>query len=270
MGWRTTAQNLNLNRDYVKAEAPEMHAMLRLLEEWDPILLADLHVTDGADFEHDVSVDVAPTLAGDDELRQAAGGLRDELIRRLTAQGSLPLNFYPSFVRNAYSREPSPVSGALRTRYDPTRPQVWTVPLRDEVRPAVTVVAPRGGYIVPPAHASWIREKLGLHGIEARTVETTVRAAAVQTFRAVTSSIAPATFEGRAVRSLDGDWKDELRDVPAGSLYVPIAQPKSHLVMTMFEPKEPDSLVRWGFFNAAFEPRSTWRRTWRRKWVPGC
>ena len=32
MGWRATAQNLNLNRDYVKAEAPEMQAMLRLLE----------------------------------------------------------------------------------------------------------------------------------------------------------------------------------------------------------------------------------------------
>ena len=28
MGWRTTAQNLNLNRDYVKADAPEMQAML--------------------------------------------------------------------------------------------------------------------------------------------------------------------------------------------------------------------------------------------------
>ena len=54
MGWRTTAQNLNLNRDYVKADAPEMQAMLRLLAEWDPILLADLHVTDGAEFEHDV------------------------------------------------------------------------------------------------------------------------------------------------------------------------------------------------------------------------
>ena len=29
MGWRTTAQNYNLNRDYVKADAPEMQAMLR-------------------------------------------------------------------------------------------------------------------------------------------------------------------------------------------------------------------------------------------------
>ena len=32
MGWRTTAQNLNLNRDYTKLDAPEMRAMLRLLD----------------------------------------------------------------------------------------------------------------------------------------------------------------------------------------------------------------------------------------------
>ena len=28
MGWRNTAQNLNLNRDYMKADAPEMQALL--------------------------------------------------------------------------------------------------------------------------------------------------------------------------------------------------------------------------------------------------
>ena len=60
MGWRTTAQNLNLNRDYAKAEAPEMQAMLGLLDAWDPILYVDLHVTDGAQFQHDVSIQVEP------------------------------------------------------------------------------------------------------------------------------------------------------------------------------------------------------------------
>src|SRR3546814_6519579 len=32
MGWRTTAQNYNLNRDYLKADAPEMQAMLSLVD----------------------------------------------------------------------------------------------------------------------------------------------------------------------------------------------------------------------------------------------
>ncbi|NQD38540.1 carboxypeptidase [Permianibacter sp. IMCC34836] len=55
MGWRTTAQNLNLNRDYMKAESPEMQAMLRLLQRLDPELYLDLHVTDGIDYQYDIT-----------------------------------------------------------------------------------------------------------------------------------------------------------------------------------------------------------------------
>ena len=52
-GWRTTAQNLNLNRDYVKADAPEMQAMLRLLDQYMPTLYLDLHVTVAKDWQRD-------------------------------------------------------------------------------------------------------------------------------------------------------------------------------------------------------------------------
>ena len=55
MGWRTTAQNLNLNRDYAKADAPEMLAMIRTLNRWSPDLYLDLHVTDGADYQYDIT-----------------------------------------------------------------------------------------------------------------------------------------------------------------------------------------------------------------------
>lgn len=50
-GWRTTARNLNLNRDYLKADAPETRAWLRLYTTWWPDLLIDAHVTDGADYQ---------------------------------------------------------------------------------------------------------------------------------------------------------------------------------------------------------------------------
>ncbi|MCM2315379.1 MAG: M14 family metallopeptidase [Thermoanaerobaculia bacterium] len=54
-GWRNTAQNLNLNRDYAKADTPEMRAMLRALQAWQPDLYVDIHVTDGADYQYDVT-----------------------------------------------------------------------------------------------------------------------------------------------------------------------------------------------------------------------
>jgi len=60
MGWRTTAQNLNLNRDYMKCETPEMQAMLRLFNAWLPDLYVDCHVTDGIDFQYDITYAVEP------------------------------------------------------------------------------------------------------------------------------------------------------------------------------------------------------------------
>ncbi|HYG81214.1 MAG TPA: M14 family metallopeptidase, partial [Pyrinomonadaceae bacterium] len=55
MGWRTTSANLNLNRDYMKADAPETRAWLKLWAEWNPDLLVDCHVTDGADFRYNIT-----------------------------------------------------------------------------------------------------------------------------------------------------------------------------------------------------------------------
>jgi Zinc carboxypeptidase len=97
MGWRTTGQNFNLNRDYAKADAPEMQAMLKLVNLWDPLAYIDLHVTDGAKFEHDVSIQVEPVHASDLALRKDGQALRDNVIDDLARQGSLPQAFYLSF-----------------------------------------------------------------------------------------------------------------------------------------------------------------------------
>jgi len=52
MGWRVTANNLNLNRDYLKADSPEMQAWLRFFNEWMPDFFIDSHTTDGADYQY--------------------------------------------------------------------------------------------------------------------------------------------------------------------------------------------------------------------------
>ncbi len=56
MGWRMTPIGLNLNRDYLKVETPEMRAMLRqVFVRWWPDLLVDNHTTNGADYQYDVT-----------------------------------------------------------------------------------------------------------------------------------------------------------------------------------------------------------------------
>jgi hypothetical protein len=52
MGWRVTANNLNLNRDYLKADAPEMQAWLKMFNTWMPDFFIDTHTTDGADYQY--------------------------------------------------------------------------------------------------------------------------------------------------------------------------------------------------------------------------
>jgi len=114
MGFRANAQNLNLNRDYVKVDTPEIAAVLGLWKRWDPVLLVDLHTTDGAKFEHDVAVMIAPWAARDGELDETARALSGQLQAALTARGHLPLDFYPSFVV-----DDDPASGFARTEAMP-------------------------------------------------------------------------------------------------------------------------------------------------------
>ena len=55
MGFRGQAQYLNLNRDYIKAEAPETPVWLKLWQTWLPDFLIDIHTTDGADYQYDLT-----------------------------------------------------------------------------------------------------------------------------------------------------------------------------------------------------------------------
>jgi murein tripeptide amidase MpaA len=355
MGWRTTAQNYNLNRDYLKADAPEMRAMLALVNAWDPVAYIDLHVTDGAQFEHDISIQVEPVYSGDDALRKAGRALRDDTAGKLAKQGSLPLTFYPSFVvtddpasgfadgvapprfstgylplrnrfgmlvethswkdyptrvritRNtivdvleltaergaawrklqleadtraaqlggtsvpldwratetvrtidfrgyAYTRTPSEISGALMTRYDEKKPQIWKVPLRDEIVPDRSVDAPKAGYVVPAAYADEVGARLAVHGVEYRKLKQGAQLAA-QTFRADAAAFSGQPVEGHQRATLTGAWKNETRDVGAGALFVPIAQARSRIVVALLEPTAPDALAGWGLFNGAFEQK---------------
>lgn len=353
MGWRTTAQNYNLNRDYLKADTPEMQAMLQLVQRWDPLVTVDLHATNGAQFEHDISIQVEPVHAGDAGLRSAGLALRTGVIDDLAKQDSLPLPYYPSFVvqddptsgfedsvppprfshgyyllrnriamlvethswkeypvrvritRNTvvsvlehvaregtawqaaarqadaaaarlggqqepltyvaapeartvdfrgytYTRTTSDVSGALMTRYDETTPQIWKVPLKDDIRPGVVVAAPKAGYLVPAADAVWIAAVLKTHGVEYRLLGKPWQGDA-DAFRATKSSFGAGSVETHQRLTVEGRWQREARGVPSGSLFVPIAQAKSRLVMALLEPLAPDSLLAWGRFNNAFE-----------------
>lgn len=55
MGWRANAQNLNLNRDYAKLDTAEIRAVVDVINAWQPDLYFDIHVTDGVDYQYDIT-----------------------------------------------------------------------------------------------------------------------------------------------------------------------------------------------------------------------
>jgi len=140
------------------------------------------------------------------------------------------------------------------TRYDEATPQIWKVPLRDVLKPSLSVTAPAVGYVVPAAHAQWVGEKLARHGVRFNTLPH-VEETPVQMFRATSANPSQQSVEGHQRLTLEGSWRSVALGIPAGSLLVPIDQPLSRLAIALLEPQAPDSLASWGHFNNAFEEK---------------
>ena len=352
MGFRTNAVRLNVNRDFVKADTREVAAVLGVFRRLDPVVFVDLHVTDGAKFEHDLAVLVAPLAARADRLDETALALSDHLQSRLTELGHLPLPFYPSFVDEedpasgfaageaplrfsqayaasrsrigilvethswrpykqrvtstyhmlqalferaaqdagtwrdatreadaadqalrggelplvytngphvtpidfrgyAYEKRTSELTNGTWLAYDESKPQIWKVPLLDEVVPKITVRVPRAGYIVDGGYAVRIAPVLDRHGIQYVKLAGQPRVD-VEVFRAATVTFQPP-FEGRTRVALDGTWSPETRTLDRGAIFVPLGQPSVRLIVHLMDPAGPDSLAQWGFFTTAFE-----------------
>jgi hypothetical protein len=60
MGQRPNAQNLDLNRDFMKLEAPETRSLVGVMQEFDPHVVVDLHTTNGT--VHAYHLTYAPPL----------------------------------------------------------------------------------------------------------------------------------------------------------------------------------------------------------------
>jgi hypothetical protein len=72
MGTRPNAQSLNINRDYMKLETPEARSMVKLLNDYDPHVMMDLHTTDGSRHAYHLTWEVPNNPAVDTGIAQFA------------------------------------------------------------------------------------------------------------------------------------------------------------------------------------------------------
>lgn len=91
MGWRTNARNQNFNRDYAKLATPGVRAIVGVVNAWQPDLYVDLHVTDGVDYQYDITFGGN----GDGGWSPAIGSWINEtyfpaISKRLEEQGHVP------------------------------------------------------------------------------------------------------------------------------------------------------------------------------------
>lgn len=94
-GWRANGANLNLNRDYMKADAPETRAFLKMFHRWLPDFFVDDHVTDGADYQYDVTFTLDSGLdVASETARWLSGTVTPEIEKHVDEAGHLAAPTY--------------------------------------------------------------------------------------------------------------------------------------------------------------------------------
>lgn len=357
MGWRTTTTYQNLNRDYMKADTSETRAFLALWNRWQPDLFIDCHVTNGADYQYNITYQhehhqgisqsvldwertfidgrVAPATEAAGNIvswylefvdnRDFSKGIRDFNGSPRFSTGYVPLRNRPAILIETHmlkpyrprvigtydflrftleevnknpdallraGREAHEAARALGTAYDPkqqypvdfeltekavpyklraleskvemstvsgapyvsfgTKPVDLMVPMHNDLK-VKAAVAPPIAYIVPAQWAEVI-EVLKAHGVKMKKLSAASELD-VESYKFQDVKWAGGPFEGHLLPSFRIEPVRERRLFPAGSVVIPVSQDLARLVINLLEPAAPDSLVRWGFFNATFEQK---------------
>jgi dipeptidyl aminopeptidase/acylaminoacyl peptidase len=101
VGTRENAQGLDLNRDFIKLESPEVQSLMRLVNTWNPAVILDMHTTDGSYHRYAVTYDGPRHPAGNQRIVNA---VRDVVLpdigKRLLKRDSLHSFFYGNFSKD--------------------------------------------------------------------------------------------------------------------------------------------------------------------------
>ncbi|MCA8977483.1 MAG: M14 family metallopeptidase [Planctomycetes bacterium] len=97
VGQRPNGQGLDLNRDFIKAEAPETRALLALFDSIDPHLFMDLHTTNGS--YHGYHLTYSPCLSPnmDRDLARLSRAALDEVTAAMKREHGFEVFDYGNF-----------------------------------------------------------------------------------------------------------------------------------------------------------------------------
>ncbi len=118
VGIRENGAGLDLNRDFVKLDSPEVRALVRFFTKWDPAIFIDCHTTNGSYHRFTITYEGPVCPAGDGKLIAL---VRDELLpdvtRRLEKRSGYHSFFYGNFSRDRSRWETVPAIPRFGTHY---------------------------------------------------------------------------------------------------------------------------------------------------------
>lgn len=97
MGWRVTSRNLNLNRDFAKADTAEMRAWLHLFQTYKPAFFFDNHTTDGGDWQYDVAYGMPLSQTQNPAVVNWSKAMLSDVLPKVAKDGHLTSPYFSGF-----------------------------------------------------------------------------------------------------------------------------------------------------------------------------
>lgn len=151
------------------------------------------------------------------------------------------------YVMEEYETE----SGRRRVRRT-EKTQTYTMPFFAEFFASRSVKLPFGYLLALPVPE--VESKLRQHGItvEKLTMPVTLK---VEAFKVTELKGQERPYQGHRLNSVEGEYVEEEKEFPAGTLFIPMAQPLSKLAAYLLEAESDDGFLVWNFFDRYLVPQ---------------
>ena len=124
-GIRENAQGLDLNRDFVKLESPEIRALVKLVNTWDPAFIIDCHTTNGSKHRYTLTYDGPRYPSTDTDIAKwATGTLFPAVTKKVKAATGFDIVPYGNFSADRTKWETYPATPRYGVQYFALRGKV--------------------------------------------------------------------------------------------------------------------------------------------------
>jgi dipeptidyl-peptidase-4 len=176
VGVRGNAAGLDLNRDYIKLDSPEVRALVRFFNKWNPHIFIDCHTTNGSYHRYTITYEGPVCPAGDGKLiALVRDRMFPEVSRRLEKRSGYHSFFYGNFSRDRTRWETVPAIPRYGTHYVGLRNRIGILSESYSYAPfRERVLATRDFVRTILEYASENKDKLGAALREARKEKDTI------------------------------------------------------------------------------------------------